>query len=176
MPPVLPENTKFTPHPLVDLVVQYYLLLYGNAFIVSGTLENPAPVSVNRLYSVFRGKEHLTTAGRAYRDGLSAVIARSTMEWKTAVEAVYQGGAGATLVVGLYFKSLHNASWKPGARTASGALQEPRKKQDSANYIKIVEDAVVRGNSIDDCNNIVHLIYKAEDPIRPRTEIIYIVA
>lgn len=169
-------NSKFTPHPLVDLLIQHYMLEHGDAFITAGTLENPAPVSVNDLYTTFRGKKNLTKAGRAYRDGLAAVVARSTMEWKTAVEAVYQRRAEATLLVGLYFKSLKNASWKPGARTESGALQEPRKKQDSANYLKIIEDGVTQGSGIDDCNNIVHLVFKAEDPLRPRTEVIYIVA
>lgn len=171
-----PQNFKFTPHPLVDLVLQHYMLEYESPFIISGTLENPAPVSVNDLYTTFRGKKNLTKAGRAYRDGLASVVARSTMEWKTAVEAVYQGRAGATLVVGLYFKSLSNASWKPGARTASGGLQEPRKKQDSANYLKVIEDGVTQGCAIDDCNNLVHLVFKAEDPLRPRTEVIYIIA
>lgn len=168
-------NSKFTSHPLVDLLIQHYMLEHGGAFITAGTLENPAPVSVNDLYTTFRGKKNLTKAGRAYRDGLAAVVARSTMEWKTAVEAVYQRRAEATLLVGLYFKSLKNASWKPGARTESGALQEPRKKQDSANYLKIIEDGVTQGSGIDDCNNIVHLVFKAEDPLRPRTEVIYIV-
>lgn len=169
-------NIKFTPHPLVELVVQYYMLEYGDAFIITGTLENPAPVSVNDLYTTFRGKKNLTKAGKAYRDGLASVVARASLDWKRAVEGVYQFQRGATLVVGLYFKSLKNAAWKPMARTPSGALQEPRKKQDSANYLKIIEDGVTQGTGIDDCNNTVHLVYKAEDPVRPRTEIIYIVA
>lgn len=164
-----------TPHPVVDLVLEYHLQTSPNVFIASGVMESPAPVSVNHLYANFRGKKVLTKAGRAYRDGLTAVIARSSLEWKRAVDEVYQRGAGATLIIGLYFETLANASWKPGGRTASGALQEPRKTQDSANYIKIAEDAVVRGSGIDDCNNILHLVYKAEDKLRPRTEIILIV-
>lgn len=172
---VLKGDIKFSPHPLIASVVAHYTMLYGNAFIISGTLENPAPVSVNHLYATYRGNKVLTKEGRAYRDGLSQIIAQASLEWKTAVEAVYKRSAGATLIAGLYFKTLDNASWKPGARTPSGALQEPRKKQDSSNYIKILEDAVANGSGIDDCNNLVHLIYKAEDPVRPRTEVIYIV-
>jgi hypothetical protein len=169
------SSAPFAEHAVVEAVLRAYSVLYGDLFITSGTLENPAPVSINDLYTTFRGKRQLTKAGRAYRDGLASVVARSSLEWKTAVDAVYKEGSVATLLVGLYFKSLNNKSWTPGARTASGALQEPRKKQDSGNYLKIIEDAVVQGSGIDDCNNNVHLILKEEDPVHPRTEIIYII-
>lgn len=165
-----------TQHPLVDMLIDHYLQSAPGVFITSGVMENPAPVSVNHLYATYRGNKVLTKEGRAYRDGLSAVIARSSNEWKIAVDDVYQKGRGAVLVIGLYFETLANASWQPGNRTKSGKLQEPRKTQDSANYIKIIEDAVKSGCGIDDCNNMVHLVYKAEDKLRPRTEVIYIVA
>ncbi len=174
-PPPRRSSTTFAEHPLVEAVIRQYSLMYGDLFITSGTLENPAPVSVNDLYTTFRGKKNLTKAGSAYRDGLASVVARSSMGWKTAVDAVYKEGSISTLLVGLYFKSLTNQSWTPGARTPSGALQEPRKKQDSSNYLKVLEDAVTRGSGIDDCNNLVHLLLKAEDQVRPRTEFIYII-
>lgn len=174
-PPPRRSSPPFAEHPLVEAVVRQYSLIWGDVFITSATLENPAPVSVNDLYTTFRGKRQLTKAGLAYRDGLASMVARSSMGWKTAVDAVYKKGSVATLLVGLYFKSLNNKSWTPGSRTDSGSLQEPRKKQDSANYLKIIEDAVVRGSGIDDCNNQVHLLLKEEDQLRPRTEVIYII-
>lgn len=166
---------NFHEHPLVEAAVQAHLSLYGEVFIATACVESPAPVSVNNLYTHFRGKKNLTKAGRAYRDGLAAAVARASTDWKTALGYVYQEGRAATLLVGLYFQNLRNRSWQPGMRTTSGALSEPRKKQDSANYIKIVEDAVVQGSGIDDCNNTQHLILKLEDGLRPRTEIIYLV-
>jgi hypothetical protein len=166
---------SFHEHPLVEAAVQAHLSAYGEVFVAAASLESPAPVSVNNLYTHFRGKKNLTKAGRAYRDGLAAAVAGSSVEWKTAVTRVYQEGRAATLLVGLYFQTLQNRSWKAGSRTASGALSEPRKKQDSANYLKVIEDAVVQGSGIDDCNNTQHIIIKLEDNLRPRTEIIYLV-
>lgn len=165
----------FTEHWVVDVVIGKLLLNSEDPFIASITLRNPAPVSVNDLYTTFRGKRVLTKAGRTYRDGLTAAVSRSRTDWKTAVDRVYKEGRGAVLLVGLYFPQLTNQSWKSGARTPSGALQEPRKKQDSANYLKIVEDAIVRGSGIDDCNNIIHLVIKGEDGKDPRTEVIYVI-
>ena len=165
----------FYKHPLVEAAVQMHLSTYGEVFVVSACLLSPAPVSVNNLYTHFRGKKNLTKAGRAYRDGLASAVAQSSTEWKTAVDRVYQEGRAATLLVGLYFQNLQNGSWKPGIRTASGALSEPRKKQDSANYLKVIEDAVAQGSGIDDCNNTQHLVLKLEDSLRPRTEVIYLV-
>jgi hypothetical protein len=165
----------FHEHPLVEAAIQAHLSTYGEVFVAAACLESPAPVSVNNLYTHFRGKKNLTKAGRAYRDGLAAAVAGSSVEWKTAVTRVYQEGRAATLLVGLYFQTLQNGSWKPGSRTASGALSEPRKKQDSANYLKVIEDAVVQGSGIDDCNNTQHIVIKLEDSLRPRTEIIYLV-
>jgi hypothetical protein len=140
-----------------------------------GVIHDPAPISINDLYTTFRGKRVLTSAGRSYRDALASTVARSTTEWKKGIEAVYEKRGEAFLVVGIYFKDLKNHSWKAGARTPSGSLQEPRKKQDSANYLKLVEDAVVRGSGIDDCNNTAHLLLKLEDEKKPRTEFIYMV-
>lgn len=164
-----------TPTPLLEAIVNEYLLLFGNIFFAQGVMEEPQPVSVNELYSTYRGKKVLTTAGRAYRDGIAQVVARSSMEWKRAHDLVYQKGGGATLLVALYFKSLTNKSWKPGGKTKKGLLSEPRQVQDASNYIKIIEDGVAQGCGINDCNNISVLATKAEDKLRPRTELIYIV-
>lgn len=164
-----------TPNPLFEAILEHELLVFGNLFMVEGVMEDPPPVSVNDMYTVFRGKKNLTKKGLAYRDGLAKVVARSTLDWKTAHRMVYQEGGGAMLLVSLYFKSLRNKSWKPGAKTEKGHPQQPHKVQDASNYIKLIEDAVKQGSGIDDCNNITVLATKAEDEARPRTELLYLV-
>ncbi len=175
MPRVQTGELTVTPNPLLDAIIDFNLMVYGNVFLVQGVMEEPQPISVNELYTVFHGKKNLNAKGKAYRDGISQVVARSSMDWKRAHDMVYQGGGGATLLVALYFKSLRNGSWKPGGKTEKGLLSEPRKVQDASNYIKIVEDGVAQGCGINDCNNISVLVTKAEDQLRPRTELIYIV-
>jgi hypothetical protein len=164
-----------TPHPILEAIVEHHLLVFGNCFFVQGVMEDPQPVSINELYTTYRGKKNLTAKGRAYRDGMAQVVARSSMDWKRAHDMVYQRGGGATLLVALYFAELNNKSWKPGGKTKKGLLSEPRKVQDASNYIKIIEDGVAQGCGINDCNNISVLATKAEDKLRPRTELIYIV-
>lgn len=172
---MMASYTNLTPNTLFDAIVEHHLLLFANVFMVEGVMLEPEPVSVNELYTTFRGKKNLTSKGRAYRDGLSKVIARASTNWQRAHRMVYQEGGGATLLVALYFRELRNASWKPGRRTEKGKLSEPHKVQDASNYIKIIEDAVAKGCGINDCNNITVLATKAEDRVRPRTELLYIV-
>lgn len=168
---------KFTPQPLVTLIVDYMLLTHEQVHVVSAVMEYPQPVSVNELYTTgMHGQKVLTAAGRAYKDGLSSAVARSSFEWKRAIEMVYQGGAGATLLVNLYFEQFWNQSWTPGGVTKKGNLQQPRLVKDASNYIKIVEDGVAEGTGINDCNNTNILVSKYEDQKRPRTELVYIVA
>lgn len=168
-------KSMLTPNPLIELIVEHQLLMFNNVFMVEGVMEDPPPVSVNELYTVFRGKKNLTSKGRAYRDGLAKVVARSSFEWKRAHAMVYQEGGGATLLVALYFEQLRNKSWKPGGKTEKGLPSEPRKVQDASNYIKIIEDGVAKGGGINDCNNLNIMVMKAEDALRPRTELIYLI-
>lgn len=167
----------FTPHELVDLIVNYKMARHEHVFIIGSVLEYPQPVSVNELYYAgFHGKQTLTTKGEAYKDALSAVVARSSFEWKRAHEMVYHEGVGATLLVVLYFESLKNKSWTPGGTTKKGSPQQPLLIKDASNYIKVIEDGVSDGTGINDCNNTAVLIAKEEDARRPRTELVYIVA
>lgn len=169
------DPNMITPNPVLDALLSHSLLVYGDVVVVGVVITDPQPISVNNLYSTFRGKKHLTKAGEAYRDALASAVARSTHDWKSAHRLVYQEGGGATLLLALYFEKLKNEAWKPNRKTEKGGLSQPHKKQDSSNYMKIIEDGVARGCGIDDCNNINHLIHKGEDPARPRTELIYIV-
>ena len=169
---------EMTPHPLFDLLVDHVLVASENPFIATVALTDPQPVSVNRLYrnGKHAGEKVLTREGAAYKDGLSKAMTRASFEWKKAIDLVYQEGRGATLLVVLYFEQLRNKSWKPGARTETGNLQNPFLIRDASNYIKVIEDGVSEGIGINDCNNTNILIAKAEDPRRPRTELAYIVA
>lgn len=168
---------EFTPHPLVTLIVDHMIMTKDKVHVVSAVMEYPQPVSVNELYTNGKyGQKVLTSAGRAYKDGLCAAVSRSSFEWKRGIDMVYQEGAGATLLVVLYFEQLWNKSWKPGSVTESGSPKQPRTVKDASNYIKIVEDGVAEGTGINDCNNINILVSKVEDKVRPRTELVYIVA
>lgn len=166
---------NITPNPMLELLLDHAISIYGDVVCAGAVMEDPQPVSINELYSTFHGKKVLTKPGEAYRDQLARVVAQSIHDWKRAHRLVYQEGGGAILLVALYFETIRNGSWKPNGVTEKGGHQNPHKKQDSANYIKIIEDAVARGCGIDDCNNLTHLILKAEDKLRPRTELIYIV-
>lgn len=164
-------------HPRLEREIEYYLTERADPFMTCGVMSDPQPVSINKLYTNgMHGQRVLTSAGQKYKSNLSAVVARSTLDWKRAVDLVYQKGGGATLLVALYFEELMNKSWKPGGVTKTGNLQQPRQTKDASNYIKLIEDGVSEGSGINDCNNISVLIVKAEDKSNPRTEFVYIVA
>jgi Holliday junction resolvase RusA-like endonuclease len=146
-------------------------------FATKAVLEDPPPISVNKAYSVFKGRLRLTKAGKAYKDALASTVASATTDWKRAHDSIYQHGGRMFLRITLYFEDLLNRSWKPGGMTKGGKkkkkpeAQNPYKKKDASNYIKLIEDAVSRGSGIDDCNNLDVLVRKRCDPKRPRVEI-----
>lgn len=115
------------------------------------SLSDPVPVSVNKLYTTFRGKRVLTKAGRDFKAALTREVAAAVLPlgWKGAVDAVYLHRAYTQLAVTVHFPLL-NKSWKPGAKTKSGELQSPYLKKDATSYVKATEDAVVDGTGIDD--------------------------
>lgn len=134
------------------------------------------PISINHAYTVFRGNLQLKKEGRNYKDRVADAVAKATTEWKIAHDVIYQYGGWAHLTLTLYFADLKNTSWKPGAMTKGGKNkppqpQNPYKKKDSSNYIKLLEDAVARGSGLDDCNNLDVTIRKREDKAHPRIEI-----
>lgn len=138
-------------------------------FVTTAVLEE-APISINDAYTVYRGRMHLKSAGKAFRDNLKQKVARSSLEWKTAHECVYQHGGRATLIISLYFADLLNKSWTP-----KNKVKTKYKKKDASNYIKLIEDAVARGSGIDDCINLEVRVRKRSDPDRPRVEVTYAV-
>jgi Holliday junction resolvase RusA-like endonuclease len=140
-------------------------------FATSVEVEEP-PISINRAYSPFRGTLRLTKAGKAFKDLLAAAVASSTMDWKLAHESIYQFGGWSELAITLYFPNLRNRSWKPEGRTSKGEPQSPYRKKDASNYVKLIEDAVVKGSGIDDCNNLDITVQKRHDPERPRVKVV----
>lgn len=164
-------------HPEEFLAIWEVLLRrHENVFVAEGSLTDPAPVSVNELYTTFRGKEMLNKKGKTFRDALAVEVSRATAEWKRGLDLVYHRGGAATLLIALYFEKLLNKSWEPGGLSEKGNYQNPYLKKDATNFIKIIEDAVARGCGLDDCNNINVMVHKAEDKLRPRTEFLYIIA
>jgi hypothetical protein len=161
--------------PLFEELLGHLVGTYSEVFVAEGALLDPAPVSVNELYTTFRGKEVLNKKGKAFRDALASEVARASTEWKRGHDIIYQKGGGATLLIALYFEKLLSKSWEPGGLSEKGNPQNPYLKKDATNYIKIIEDAVARGCGIDDCNNINVMVQKAEDKLRPRTQFLYII-
>lgn len=123
------------------------------------------PVSINDAYTVFRGRKKLTKEGTMFKDDLAKVVAQSSFDWKTAHALVYQYGRGLHLVVTLAFSDLYVKAWKAGriTKTKGGAVRSRFKRKDASNYLKLIEDAVVRGSGIDDCNITSACIRKTED-------------
>lgn len=148
------------------------------------TLEDPAPPSVNEMYSTGHGgKRFLTKAGEKFKSALSAAVVgvTSMMDWKAAVDEVYTHRGYAGISIGVYFEEIYNPAWKPGGITKpspkfpKGNLQLPYQKKDAGSYDKIIQDAVAIGTGIDDAVTLWSSIYKARDAKRPRVEIHYLI-
>lgn len=141
------------------------------SFVV--TLRDPVPPSVNKMYASGRGGQRfLTKEGAAFKGAMTrAVVTQIAVQpWAQAVDAVYLHKATVHIAISLHM-TVFNASWKPGSKTKSGAMQSPYKKQDVLNYGKVVEDAVADGTGIDDSAHFdVHLI-KVPGP--PLVEVFY---
>jgi hypothetical protein len=138
------------------------------------------PISINAAYSTSRGRRFLTSEGKAFTARLSSVIAKATLtanaSWKDVVDTVYKNGGGIHLMIDLYLDDLHNPHWVVGGnKTASGAPRPPYKVFDGSNYIKLIEDAVVKGTGIDDSCHLFTGIEKHHDPDDPRIGIVYTV-
>lgn len=162
--------------PVFDAILEHYLRNSDDLFFAEGSLSSPAPVSVNELYTTYRGKKKLNKAGEKFRDALAVEVSRATTEWKRGTNLVYQEGGAATLLIALYFAKIRNHAWIPGGGiTKKGNMQNPYITKDATNFIKIIEDAVARGCGLNDCNNLTVMVHKAEDELRPRTEFIYII-
>lgn len=146
-------------------------------FTTEVVLTDPAPISINAAYTTFRNRRILTDEGRAFKDALAEAVSRSSFEWKTALDTVRQRAGFAELSIALFFKELYNASWRPGGVTKGKGggetrPQNPYQPKDASNYIKLIEDAVVKGSGIDDANTLAVHAYKWFDTT-PRVELIY---
>lgn len=148
------------------------------------TLENPAPPSINEMYSTGHGgKRFLTKAGEKFKSALSTAVvdATSRMDWKAAVDEVYMHRGYAGIAIGVFFAEIYNPAWKPGGKTKpsekfpKGNLQLPYQKKDGASYDKIIQDAVAIGTGIDDAVTFWSSIHKALDAKRPRVEVHYLI-
>jgi len=133
---------------------------------VTTAVVDQEPISINDAFTVYRGTMHLKAAGKAFRDAVKSAVMKSSMDWKTAHECVYQHGGRAELHVTLYFTNLLNKTW-----TKTNKIKTRYKKKDASNYIKLIEDGVARGSGIDDCNNLDVTISKRHDPEHPRVEV-----
>jgi hypothetical protein len=109
------------------------------------------PISINEAYSTFRGRQHLTTEGKAFKAGLAAAVARELpVNWGLYANRVYTERAWVRLEIGIH-RNILVKSWKAGPREK---LQMPYQRMDGPNYQKLIEDAVVQATGIDDCAHL----------------------
>lgn len=146
-------------------------------------LRDPRPISINKAYSGL--KRFLTREGKHFEDRLKMATARALaihpLAWNDVVGAVYKQGGSVDLTIWLYLDDLRNESWKVGGgmtKPKKGAKskpepQSPYKKKDGSNYIKLIEDAVVKGTGIDDSAHLEVAVKKREDRLDPRVVLVY---
>jgi Holliday junction resolvase RusA-like endonuclease len=151
-------------------------------------LRDPRPVSINKAYSGV-GNRFLTAEGRNFEDKLKAATAAALgtqpIAWKHVVDAVYKQGGHIDLTIWLYMEDLLNRAWqvggsmtvpkkpKAGKKAAKPQPRSPYQKKDGSNYIKLIEDAVVKGTGIDDSAHLDVAIKKREDRLDPRIVLVY---
>lgn len=127
-------------------------------------MSSPTPPSINAMYSTGRhGQRFLTKEGAKFKTAFTHTVAAeiSVLPWNQAVDEVYMRRGYVHLVFG-YHTKLFNASWKPGGRTKSGAVQSPYAQEDVNNYYKVVEDAVKDATGIDDSAHLKITMHKLE--------------
>jgi Holliday junction resolvase RusA-like endonuclease len=115
------------------------------------------PVSVNKLYTVARGRKILTTAGRNWRQAFLA--AQGGMSTKDFLAIRVEREQAYTLEVWFYIapEDLYNLSWGVKAKT-----KHPYKNVDVSNLIKLVEDCIAKLVGLSDRNNFDVLLHKRE--------------
>lgn len=147
-------------------------------------IDDPPPISINKAYTVFRGRTGLSSAGRKYKDAVRQQVAQASFEWKLAWDAVYRDGGFVELHMTFYLPLLQNGSWVPG-----GVMTKPRKRKDGTrpkpqarapyqqidvgNFLKLLEDGIVSGCGVDDAAHLDIHLYKREDIEHPRIEILH---
>lgn len=146
-------------------------------------LREPRPISINAAYSGM-GNRFLTKEGATFKDALQAavsqVVVRHPMPWQQVVDLVYKHGGSIDLTIWLYITDLLNPAWRVGGGMTAGGKKgskprprSPYKTKDASNYIKLIEDAVVKGSGIDDSSHLDVSIKKRQDALDPRILIHY---
>ena len=131
------------------------------------------PVSMNKLYSTYRGKRTLTTAGKSFKARCSEAVRQQlllTPGWDDAWRLFHTFGGDITLNIVLRTDELFNKTWLQHRRkgvleTTNTGPRTPYKPMDITNLIKLLEDSVVQGTLIDDCNHTSVAIHKV--PTKP---------
>lgn len=102
---------------------------------------NTLPLSLNRMYPTLRnGRRVLSAEGKAFKEMVKYVTTRS----KTAQGFVFDHN--------LEYLSTEVFYYSPKLYTAKGKIN--RKKTDTSNNFKALEDAIFEALGIDDCYNL----------------------
>lgn len=130
----------------------------GVEVIITATIPGEA-ISANHMYTRNQfGRMVLKAKGRAFQDSIVKAIAPLGLSaaWGKADLELYRCGGSASLEVELRFPDLNNGAWKPGtlSKTPTGMTRGPYKTLDASNYLKCIEDGVVKATGIDDTNHL----------------------
>lgn len=125
-------------------------------------LDDVTPISINKAYTVARGRLILTREGKRFKDDVTRTLVSrvGSMNWKAMEYMVYEEGGFLITKFWLGFEGLQNKSWKPGKQTSTGQPSPPYRKKDVSNYIKLLEDALSKASGIDDANTLGVSAYK----------------
>jgi Holliday junction resolvase RusA-like endonuclease len=157
----------------------------SEVFSSATTIRDPAPISINKAYTVYRGRKTLTAAGRKYKDAVASQIAQTGIAWgKLHEKSIYEEGGYVELHIAFFLKELFNKSWTPGGmtkprknkktgKTPKPQLRNPYQQVDVSNYLKLLEDGIVQGCGVDDSSHLDIHLYKREDKEHPRIEVMY---
>lgn len=118
-----------------------------------------AALSANHMYTRNQfGRMVLKAQGRAFQDRIVSAIAPLglTQAWGQADLMFYKHGGYVSLEIELRFPDFLNGMWVAGTlgKTKTGQVRGPYKTLDASNYIKCIEDGVVRATGIDDTNHL----------------------
>jgi hypothetical protein len=117
------------------------------------------PISVNAAYTTFRGRQHLTAEGKAFKAGLSAAVARELpVDWGFYANRIFETRAWVRLEIGIH-RNILVKSWEPSPREKR---QMPYQRLDGPNYQKLIEDAVAHATGIDDCAHLSVSVFKEQ--------------
>ena len=119
------------------------------------------PISVNALYTVFRGRQVLTAAGRRFKNSLSGQLSASFMKlaFRSGLPDLASPDVAISMSYVFCMPDLVNKTWP--------ASKRKYRKIDCSNLVKGIEDCIFSGLGVDDSQVLSLSVRKEyrEEPI-----------